>query len=507
MGVITEQENVRPTGLGVRHAQVALLFFGMLFAYSMRVNMSVAIVDMTNSQNNNTHFDWQHSVQAIILSSFFWGYVVLQVPAGELATRFGGKVLFIISVSVNSLLSIVIPVAATYGGWQLVCICRVLQGLTQAFIYPGTHHLVSQWMPTEEKGLLATIIYAGGQIGIALQLIASGFIATSWGWQAIFYTNGGLGVIWTVIYIIYGADSPETSRLIKPEEVLYIQKSLGRVGQQKKYPTPWLKILTSLPFWAIIVAHCGQNWGFYTLMTEMPTYMAKVLNVNLKNNGILSSLPYLAMYLLSFVMGAMTDVIIRKNWLTVTNTRKLFNSIGLWGPAIALIGLSYAPEDNMTYAVVMLTLAVGINSGQFAGYLVSLWGPAIALIGLSYAPEDNMTYAVVMLTLAVGINSGQFAGYLLVHIDLAPNFSANLMGITNFLANIISIISPLVCGFIVQDETEPHEWRKVFFVASGVYFFTNLFFILFGTSERQTWNEPKDDDVEMKAPEKSAMES
>ncbi|CAB3221219.1 unnamed protein product [Arctia plantaginis] len=464
MGVITEQENVRPTGLGVRHAQVALLFFGMLFAYSMRVNMSVAIVDMTNSQNNNTHFDWQHSVQAIILSSFFWGYVVLQVPAGELATRFGGKVLFIISVSVNSLLSIVIPVAATYGGWQLVCICRVLQGLTQAFIYPGTHHLVSQWMPTEEKGLLATIIYAGGQIGIALQLIASGFIATSWGWQAIFYTNGGLGVIWTVIYIIYGADSPETSRLIKPEEVLYIQKSLGRVGQQKKYPTPWLKILTSLPFWAIIVAHCGQNWGFYTLMTEMPTYMAKVLNVNLKNNGILSSLPYLAMYLLSFVMGAMTDVIIRKNWLTVTNTRKLFNSIGLWGPAIALIGLSYAPEDNMTYAVVMLTLAVGINSGQFAGYL-------------------------------------------LVHIDLAPNFSANLMGITNFLANIISIISPLVCGFIVQDETEPHEWRKVFFVASGVYFFTNLFFILFGTSERQTWNEPKDDDVEMKAPEKSAMES
>lgn len=44
--------------------------------------------------------------------------------------------------------------------------------------------------------------------------------------------------------------------------------------------------------------------------------------------------------------------------------------------------------------------------------------------------------------------------FQLVHIDLAPNFSASLMGITNFLANIISIIAPLVCGFIIQDEVK-----------------------------------------------------
>lgn len=47
--------------------------------------------------------------------------------------------------------------------------------------------------------------------------------------------------------------------------------------------------------------------------------------------------------------------------------------------------------------------------------------------------------------------------------------------------------------FVLQ--TEPAEWRKVFFVASGVYFFTNLFFILFSTSVRQPWNEPKETDI------------
>lgn len=40
----------------------------------------------------------------------------------------------------------------------------------------------------------------------------------------------------------------------------------------------------------------------------------------------------------------------------------------------------------------------------------------------------------------------------LVIIDLAPNFSGSMMSISNFFANIISIIAPLVCGAIVQEE-------------------------------------------------------
>ncbi|XP_041979294.1 putative inorganic phosphate cotransporter isoform X1 [Aricia agestis] len=444
------EQNVAPSGLGVRHAQTLLLFLAMLLAFTMRVNMSMAIVDMTD-ENNDTYFDWSHSVQAMILSSFFWGYVVLQIPAGVLAKYFGGKVLMAISVGMNALLSLVMPVGAQYGGWQFVCACRVLQGLTQAFVYPSMHHLISQWIPLEEKGRLSTIIYAGGQLGIALQLIAAGFLATAWGWQAIFYTNGTLGVIWTVTYLVFGAASPEQSKLISQEELQFIQTSLGRVGEQKKLPTPWSKIITCLPFWAAVVAHCGQNWGFFTLMTEMPTYMHKVLDVNLTKNGVLSSLPYLAMFLLSFPMGTMTDLIIRRGWLSVLNTRKLFNSIGLWGPALALIGLSYTPEGNLTLAVVMLTISVGINAGQYCGFM-------------------------------------------LISIDLAPNFSSSLMGISNFFANIISIIAPIVCGVIINDETDTHEWRKVFFLASGIYVCTNLFFVLFTSSDRQPWNEPEEAD-------------
>lgn len=39
-------------------------------------------------------------------------------------------------------------------------------------------------------------------------------------------------------------------------------------------------------------------------------------------------------------------------------------------------------------------------------------------------------------------------------------------------------------------QTDPNEWRKVFYIASAVYIAGNLFYLIFGTSEMQKWNEP-----------------
>ncbi|CAB3250920.1 unnamed protein product [Arctia plantaginis] len=291
----------------------------------------------------------------------------------------------------------------------------------------------------------------GAQLGTAFQLLVSGFIADYWGWPAIFYINGALGAIWTAAYVMLGADSPQTSKMISAEEKIYIQHSLGQVGEQKKLKTPWKDIWTSLPFYAVIIAHCGQNWGFWTLMTEIPSYMKKILGVDIKANGAMSALPYLVMFILGFPFGFVSDYVLKKQWISITVCRKISNTIGIWGPAVTLIGLSYVPAGNIVLAVTLLTVVVGLNAGQYTGYL-------------------------------------------LVHIDMAPNFAGSMMGITNFFANIISIMAPLMAGLILQDERDPYQWYQVFYLSSGIYFASNLFFIIFATSERQKWNEPITDD-------------
>lgn len=433
---------------GIRHVQAVLLFLGLLLAYGMRANMSIAIVAMTD-KNNDNFYDWSMQTQSVILSSFFWGYIVFQIPAGEMAARLGGSILITISMAINSLVSVLIPLAVNYGGWQWVCLCRVIQGLSQGFIVPSINTLIGKWAPVEEKSRLGALIYSGSQLGNAFQLMTAGFIADAWGWPAIFYANGAIGAAWTAIYIFLGSDSPEKSKIIGKEEKLYIQSSLGQVGEPKKYKTPWKEIWTSLPFISLIVLHCGQNWGFWTLMTEMPSYMKQILGVDIKANGVMSALPYLGMYILSFPFGFLTDYLPNKKLLSVTATRKLSNSIGFYGPAIALVALSYSPAGDIMIAAILLTIVVSLNVGHVTGLMI-------------------------------------------VHLDMAPNFAGTLLGITNCAANIVSVIAPLVAGAILKDETNPADWRKVFYVASAVYIVSNTFYLIFGTSERQKWNEPND---------------
>ena len=44
---------------------------------------------------------------------------------------------------------------------------------------------------------------------------------------------------------------------------------------------PWKSILLSLPVWAIVVAHFCENWGFYTMLTELPTFLNDIMHYNL----------------------------------------------------------------------------------------------------------------------------------------------------------------------------------------------------------------------------------
>lgn len=76
-------------------------------------------------------YDWDEATQGLVLSSFFWGYLITQIPAGVLTQRLGGHRFLCWSLFSTSVLSILLPPCAYIGGWLLVCINRMLQGVTQ----------------------------------------------------------------------------------------------------------------------------------------------------------------------------------------------------------------------------------------------------------------------------------------------------------------------------------------------------------------------------------------
>ena len=73
-------------------------------------------------------FDWSKSTTSGMLSSYYYGYIVLQIPGGWLASRFGGSRVIAVAMLMSSIATLLLPVA-TRQSESFVYILRVILGL------------------------------------------------------------------------------------------------------------------------------------------------------------------------------------------------------------------------------------------------------------------------------------------------------------------------------------------------------------------------------------------
>ena len=207
--------------------------------------------------------------------------MVLQVFAGQFGQTYGPKWFLVVSMVVNSIVCMLTPVVADNLGSKGVMGIRVIQGLFQGFIYPSVHNLLGKWAPTPERSRMGTFVYSGSSFGTIIAMPITGLISASWaGWPISFYTFGSMGLLWVLLWVFMGSNSPAEHKTISDEERSYIETSLGQV-EHRVIPTPWKAIFMSLPMWAIIVGNFGQNWGYSTLLTEIPNYMNKIMGFDM----------------------------------------------------------------------------------------------------------------------------------------------------------------------------------------------------------------------------------
>lgn len=66
----------------------------------------------------------------VVDSSFFWGYIVTQIPGGFLAARYPANRVFGSAIATSALLNMLLPIAAK-AGFQYVMLLRIFQGLVE----------------------------------------------------------------------------------------------------------------------------------------------------------------------------------------------------------------------------------------------------------------------------------------------------------------------------------------------------------------------------------------
>uniref|UniRef100_A0A8C7LDQ4 Sialin n=1 Tax=Oncorhynchus kisutch TaxID=8019 RepID=A0A8C7LDQ4_ONCKI len=435
--VVDVDDSVPPQCCSARYNLAIMMFFGFSVVYGLRVNLSVAMVAMvngTNSQptlnssvghecpvsshgNNNgsqtpdqpdgiPQYSWDSPTQGLLLGAFFFGYLVTQIPGGYLAGHFGGSIFLGGGVLGTAALTLLTPLAAQLGPYWLFGL-RALEGFGEGVTFPAMMAMWARWAPPLERSRLISLSGSGANFGAFVALPLTGFICHSLGWPAVFYMCGGAGCIWAVFWFILVSDQPGTHPRISTREKHYIINSIGKDGGAHGWSVPLLPMVLSVPLWAIIVSQMCANWGYYTLLTSLPTYMDTVLHFDLRQNAFLSALPYLGGWAFSVISGVVADSLLEKELLSVTAVRKIFTITGLLLPAAFLV-------------------AVGFSG--CSGVL-----------------------AVTFLTLSTTVGGTSAAGVFINQIDIAPRYAGVLLGITNTFATIPGVVAPIITGYLTKD--------------------------------------------------------
>ena len=74
-------------------------------------------------------------------------------------------------------------------------------------------------------------IFPGTSLGTVLSIPTAGIIASTLGWEAVFYIHGGLSCIWLIVWGFFMSDTPETNRFITAEEKNYISSHQSHLSK------------------------------------------------------------------------------------------------------------------------------------------------------------------------------------------------------------------------------------------------------------------------------------
>ena len=274
-----------------------------------------------------------------------------------------------------------------------------------------------------------------------------------WGWESVFYIEGGASLVWLLFWLLLASDTPASHPLITPAERDYIQAELPATNLVS-LPVPWRRIWTSLPFWAVVVANFGNNWCFHLLMTELPLYLSDVfpdyMNSGSKT-GLWTAIPYGTMWLTSVLVSFITDYLIRNKILSTAVVRKCSNSLAHMGPTICLL---------------MIVIFVS-NSNLM------------------------MNFTLAMFTVGVGCMGALYSSWIINTQDIAPNFAGTLLGVTNCIGSIPGFVAPRIAGQIVNSNpSDVSKWRIVWIIAIIILVIETIFYIIFAAGTPQSWNFP-----------------
>jgi MFS family permease len=374
----------------LRIIPVALIMYTI--SYVDRTNVSLALDPTISTMMKDLFMD--DKMKGHAAGIFFFGYVLLQIPGGYLASHWSAKKLVAILLVMWGVAAIGCGMVSTFAQFEAM---RFLLGVAESGVFPATLVLLANWFPRAERARANAYWTLCQPLAVGISAPLTGWMIGAWGWKNMIVIEGALPFIWLPIWLYFISDHPRQAKWISPEERAYLEEKLkqeaAEVSPAKRTPI-WEAFLRPATF-VMMGIYFLQNCAAYGCMT----FLTEGLKSQGRKNtglefGILFAIPYVVT---GFCM-------ILNSWHSdKTRERRGHVAVPYMISGLCLIGSVLVKQYSFWLSYALLCFAV---PGPFTS-LAPFW--AIA----SETLPRNVMGAVMGLVNAIG-NLGGFLGPFVV---------------------------------------------------------------------------------------------
>ncbi|OTO29699.1 MFS transporter [Enterococcus sp. 3C8_DIV0646] len=201
-----------------------------------------------------------------IASFYFFGYVIMQIPAGFLVDKIGKKTVLLPGFVVFALAALLISQASSI---SMIYTGSFLAGIGCGSFYGSAYSLTSQNIPKEKKSFSTAIVNSGSAVGSGFGMILSSFIVIQMNmpWQTVMYLSAFLIVCMTIAFALVIRSNKE--------DVAFLESQAAAEEETTDQPKEKVSLSTlfSLRMLFTYVLYFATCYAYYMTVTWLPNFL------------------------------------------------------------------------------------------------------------------------------------------------------------------------------------------------------------------------------------------
>jgi MFS family permease len=344
---------VQGVSVGITHNRwiriLGVAFVMYVLAHVDRVNLSMAAPFVRQDLGLTP------AALGLATGLFFWGYIILQIPAGRLASTWSPKrVLFCLLLLWSSAS---LTTAFVHTPFEL-SINRFVLGMSEGGVLTCTLVLIRNWFTKAERARANALFLLSLPIGPMIAGPISGLILSYSHWRWMFVIEAVPGFLWALVWWWAIDDRPQDAKwLSEPERAELVRQLAAEDAATVKVSGHWLAtlwhpsvLLLALYNFFALMAEWGVNFWFPTVLKEAGFPIGIV--------GLLSAFPSVLGITLMIAIATSSDRFRERKWHMIAATA---------AAGVPLLVMQVTGGGALS-TVICLSIAIGIFLGRFGPF-------------------------------------------------------------------------------------------------------------------------------------------